>query len=124
MADEITLGASLSYLDSEMDEAIEISLSALLASVSTKKFTRVKQNVGTSEEAMVLGEVTSLGWLLIVNRDATNFVEWRTATGAGNDAIKIPARRFALFHVGSDVTAPFLIANTAACQVEIFLISQ
>lgn len=122
MANEITLSGTLEYEDSELSEAI-LAITGKLASVSTKKFIHHKQNVGITEEALDLGELTALGWSMFVNRDSTNYVEIRSATGAGNDIIKLLAGEFALFRFGSDVTAPFAIANTAAVQLEYVIIS-
>lgn len=121
MANEITLSASLAYEDSESAD-IALSKLALSVTVSTKKFAHVKMNVGTTEEALDLGEITSLGYCLMINRDSTNFVELRAAT-AGTRIIKLKAGEAALFRFGSGVTAPYIIADTAACQIEYLLIS-
>lgn len=83
----------------------------------------VTHNIGTSEEALKLGEITSLGWFLFRNLDETNYVEIRSATGASNDIIKVPPLGGALFHWGTDVTQPYAIANTAACQCRYLLLS-
>ncbi len=122
MADEITLNASLAYSDSESADFI-LEVAALLATASVKKFVHVKQSIGTSEEAIDLGEVTSLGWAIFVNRDTANFIELRVATGSTKFA-KLHAGKFALFFFGSGVTAPYAIADTAACQLEYMIISQ
>lgn len=118
MANEFVLNGSVAYDDSEGTEfALEIV--DKLASITTKKFVHHKQNVGTTEEALDLGELTVAGGLAIcINRDSTNYVELRSATGASNDVIKILAGEFAIFRWGSDVTAPYAIANTAAVQLE------
>jgi len=80
------------------------------------------QNVGTSEEALILGDVSTsaLGLCMIVNKDATNFVEIRPGTTVA-DLIKIKAGEFALFRFADLVTAPFAIADTAAVEVDIYL---
>lgn len=121
MADEITLTASLAYADSESADVL-LEKCNVSATAATKKFTHVKHNVGTTEEAMILGEVTALGYCCIVNRDATNFIEVRAASG-GTKIVKVPAGKAAVFHFGSGVTAPYLIADTAACQVEYLLVN-
>jgi hypothetical protein len=121
MANELTLSGSLAYADSEGSD-LSLALSEILASVATKKFVHHKQNIPTSEEALDLGELTALGWGIFINRDETNFVEIRVGTG-GNDFVKIPPGKFALFHFGSDVTAPFAIADTAACQLEYVIVN-
>lgn len=121
MANEITLDGSLVYEDAYGKKG-SLQLFATLASVVTRRIVRLIQSIGTTEEAMILGDVSGLGWCMIVNRDATNFVEVRTGT-SGTKFCKIPPLKFALFFFGSDVTAPFLIADTAAVEVDIFLCS-
>lgn len=122
MADEIRVNASLQYEDDELT-TIALSLSEFIGDITTKLYVKHKHNVGTSEEAMELGALSALGWCIAVNRDDTNFVEIRSATGASNDIIKIPAGAAALFHFGSNVTAPYIIADTAACQVEYLILN-
>lgn len=80
-------------------------------------------SVATSEEVIPLGEVTAAGaYMWVKNLDDTNYIELRTATGASNDAIRCPAGKEICFYWGSDVSAPYWIANTAACLVEYELI--
>lgn len=120
MANELTLTGSLSYSDSESAD-LTLDLSKI-ASVTTKIFVWNKQNIGITEEAINLGEVSSLGWAIFVNRDATNFIELRTGTGATKFA-KLKAGEFCVFRFGSGITAPYAIADTAACQMEYIIIS-
>jgi hypothetical protein len=40
------------------------------------------------------------------------------ATGASNDHVRLDARGVAFFKFGSDVTAPYVIANTAEVLVK------
>jgi hypothetical protein len=121
MARELTVNAGLQYEDSEESET-SLVIEDLVVNVSTKKFAHVKQNIGTSEEALDLGEITSLGYAIFVNRDSTNFVTLKTGTG-GTVIIKLLAGEVALFRFGSGVTAPFAIADTAACQLEYVIFS-
>ena len=80
------------------------------------------QSIGTSEEALELGQdIGTLGWCMIKNLDATNFVSIRAGTGLGN-FLRINAGEFALFRFGSGATAPFAIADTGAVLVEVLLI--
>jgi hypothetical protein len=58
MADEITVSASLAYEDSEDSDEI-LQIADVLFDITTKKYIKHKQNVGTSEEAMDLGELTT-----------------------------------------------------------------
>jgi hypothetical protein len=116
VADEFTLNASLAYSDSEGSEEI-MSVVDVLRSISTKLFVKHKQNIGITEEALDLGGLASLGWAFFKNLDETNYVELRVATG-GSKIIRIDPLCLAFFRFGSDVTAPFAIANTATVQLE------
>jgi hypothetical protein len=122
MANELTVSGSFKYSDGLQPE-LSIFLDSFISSITTKRPFRNTQNIGTTEEAIDLGDLTTFGYAVFVNLDPTNYLEIRSATGAGNDIIKLPARdgnnrcSFAIFHFGSDVTAPFAIANTAACNL-------
>lgn len=121
MASELTLSASVTYADNEgADESL--SVADLLATVSAKRYTKLKQNVGTAEEAVVLGEVTAPGWAMFINRDASNFVNLKVAT-SGAVFAKLKPGEFALLRLGSGAQAPFAQADTAACQLETILIA-
>lgn len=115
---EFKINASLYYEDSEGDVVDILNAVDVLRSIVTKIYFVHKQNIGTSEEALDMGALSSpFGWAFFLNRDATNYLEIRSGTGAGNDIIKLPPLCPALFHFGTDISAPFAIANTAACQL-------
>ena len=73
------------------------------------------QTVGTSEEAILLGDVATGGYWFVQNMDATNFVELRSGTGA-TDFIKLKAGEWAIFRTSGDATAPYAIADTGSVQ--------
>lgn len=110
----------MAYEDSE-SASESMTLSDILATVSTKKYIKAKQSIGITEEAIQLGEVTAPGWVLFINRDATNFVELRVATSGAKFA-KLKAGEFAFLRLGSGAQVPYAIADTAAVQLEYFLI--
>lgn len=117
MANELTVTASLEF------NATGINIPALENvdfNVSGTEFIHQRQPIGTSEEAINLGSLSgqTLGWAIFKNLDSTNYIEIRSATGDGNDIIKLPPGGVALFHFGSDVTAPYAIANTSECLLE------
>lgn len=121
MADELTISVSLAYEDSEgSDAALEIA--EKLANVSSKKYIRAKQNIGTSEEAIALGEVTSPGWGVFVNRDLTNFINLKVATGGAIFGKLLPGEGCCL-RLGSGAQVPYAISDTAACQLEYLLVN-
>jgi hypothetical protein len=119
MANELTLNATFRSLKDSTKHSLEVS--GLQVSVSGTISARNRQNVGTSEELLDLGGVTVPGWCIIINRDATNFVEVRAATGLA-DLIRINAGEFALFRFAAECTTPYVIANTGAVEIEYILL--
>jgi hypothetical protein len=79
------------------------------------------QVVGTTEEALILGDVTSPGWLFLRNLDPTNFVTMR-AIVTGTPFLRLPPSGIAgpIYLVAA---APTLQADTAPCLVEYLLLS-
>ena len=128
MANEITLNGSVAYEDSEGAD-LALSMADVLKTVATKKYIRHKMQVGTTEEAVALGEVTAPGYAIFINRDGTNFIELRVATGGAKfarldaDTAGDKTGGFAILRLGSGAQAPYAIADTAACQMEYFIIS-
>lgn len=120
MAAEITLTASLEGDNSIFDRVLNLSGQRFdfTAALASQKYQQGFQNVGTSEEAINLGDVSTLGWALFINRDTTNFISLKTATGGTVFAKLPPKGGCALFHFGSGVTAPWAVADTAACNME------
>lgn len=89
-------------------------------SISGGQVHETEQDVGTVEEALLVGDFTITGGFVIIeNQDATNFVSFRRATGEGN-AVRIPPGCADVFFFGS--TAPFVIADTAPCRIGITII--
>ena len=119
MASEIAVAASLSVTKGGTAEALY--LGPLYVTLTGTRILRNRQSVGTSEEALVLGEVVPGGWLLIVNRDPTNYVQVKTATG-GTAFARLLAGEFCLLRIDSGLSAPFVQANTAACEIEYLIL--
>ncbi len=119
MANELTLNASVEYLDST-DSQTSLEIADLLRTVSAKKFFKGKQSVATAEEALVLGDITTRAWCMLINRDSTNFINVKTGTG-GTIFAKMLAGEFCFLRLGSGAQSPFVIADTAACEMEIIL---
>lgn len=119
MANELTVSASLSFTKGSITAALAKN-GLQITITGTKKLENV-QNIGTSEEALQLGDLGSAAgcWLIIINRDPTNYVNFRAATGV-TDTCKLMPGEPALFRCAA--SAPYLQANTAACNVEYCLI--
>jgi hypothetical protein len=74
------------------------------------------QNIGTTTEAIVFGDVTTVGYLFLKNLDATNYVEFDLNTPvAGTAHIKLLAGECAF--LPQRQTTIYGKANTAAVDV-------
>lgn len=75
-------------------------------------------NVGTSEEAISLGDITTNGWALIKNLDSTNYVTWGPESGGAMVALgRLEAGEVALLRLTPSALTLRMQANTAACDV-------
>jgi hypothetical protein len=117
MANELTLSASIKFVKGSV--SVSQGKSGVQLDVAGDDFVTKTQNVGTSEEALNLGDLSTPGYVLVRNLDTTNFVSVRSGTAAAN-LIKIPAGGIALFMC--EAAAPFVIANTAAVKIEYTMI--
>ncbi len=121
MAQELSLGATAAYEDA-FGVTAEIDIPSLLVTLGTKKVLHTIQSVGITEEALVLGDITTPCLLILVNRDDTNFVNVKVATGGAIFSKLDPDNVYwSIVPLGSGAQAPFVIADTAECDVEIFL---
>lgn len=118
MANELRLNATIQYDDGTTRDSIQIA--DYLVTLATLKFIRHRQTITTSEVAIDLGGLATLGWGFFVNRDLTNYIELRVASGSAKFAVLRPGR-FAFFEWGSDIATPYAIANTASCIMDYFL---
>ena len=73
------------------------------------------QAIGTTEEQLAVGDLTTYGWLYLRNLNATNYVQVGFSTGVYG--IRLEPGEPAIFRTepAADV---FLKANTAACNVQ------
>ena len=116
MANELTVSCSVRFSKSgrEADKAY----GGVQIDVSGTRVVSNMQTVGTSEEALVVGDVGTAGYMIVKNLDATNYVTLRASTGAA-DTVKLKAGEVAMYRLAS--SAPFAIANTAPCDIEYLL---
>jgi hypothetical protein len=117
MANELTLSASIKFAKGSI--SVSEGKSGVQLDVAGDDFVTKTQNIGTSEEPLNLGDISTPGYVLMRNTDATNFVSVRSGSGAAN-LIKIPAGGIALFMC--EASAPHVIANTAAVKIEYTMI--
>ena len=118
MANEITASASLRAKKGSVDKSL--SVGPVSFTMTGTQYTSFVKNVGTSEESLNVIDAAYGGWLLMVNIDTTNYVEWYTGTG-GTVTGKMEPGEWAMFRSASTADL-YLKANTAACDVEIFMV--
>lgn len=118
MANEITVDVSLRVKKGNVDQALRVG--PVTFDMTGTQYTKFVKNVGTSEESLNVVDAAYGGWLIMVNRDPTNYVEWYTGTG-GTVTGKMEPGEPVLFRSASTADL-YLKANTAACDVEIFMV--
>lgn len=119
MANEVTVTGSISVTESSITQAIaESAVQFDLANTGPTKFIDHVQEIGTSEEAIDLGDITAPGWCMMKNLDATNFIEIFAVT-AGTAMFKLLPGEFFLGKLSA--TAPFAKADTAVAHLRIFI---
>ena len=114
MANELVVSASLKF--EKTGGSVDGAFGGIQINVTGDNCIRHVQAVGTSEEALSLGDVAAGGYWLFKNLDSTNYMEIRQGTGIA-DLVRINAGEIALFRLASDATAPFVIANTASVNL-------
>jgi len=76
-------------------------------------------DVGTSEENIAtFGDIGTEGWAYFKNLDVTNYVRWGFSTGVYGG--RMEPDEPVMFRMEPGLTL-YLIANSAACLVEIFV---
>lgn len=115
MANELTVGISLTYSKTGVSETLSLSRQA---DINTGAVAKATQTIGTVEEQFALVDVADARYIVVQNLDATNFVQVGTAAGAYS--IKLKPNDFALFPPNAN--ALYLKADTAACKVQILAV--
>ena len=116
MANELSLsGLTIAFTKSNVP-SVSFTAPTITPTVSGTQIMDNVQAVGTSEEAILLGDVAAGGWVYAQNMDTTNFVSLRAATGAAN-FIQLNAGEYCLFRLSTGASAPFAIADTGAVNV-------
>lgn len=127
MANEITVTASLAY--SNTAASIVGKLLAMVAKgfsisgVNLVVATMAVPTAGGGGPAALpgLNALTTVGWAMIVNHDATNYVDLYTGV-AGVAFARLLAGECAVFRLPAAMTAPAAMAHTAACLIEYLIL--
>lgn len=116
MADEIRVSARLQFSKGGSSDAFDVSATVDMAGAQYAKKT---QTVGTSEENLDKGDISTIGYVLIKNLDATNFVQVGASTGVYSGKISPGETYGPVRWVGSNVIAK---SDTGACIVEYLMV--
>jgi hypothetical protein len=79
------------------------------------------QTIGTSYEAITLGDVSTEGYCYLRNLDSTNFVDVGTDGGAALvPFLRLKAGECAVFRISTN--AIYALADTAACKLDVLIL--
>jgi hypothetical protein len=119
MADEITASCSLQFAKGNAAPP-RVRSNDFKITVTGTDYTHKTQNVGTSAEALNLGEIGTPGMMWAHNLDGTNFVEFGYDDGGFKPTVKLLAGDYCLFQ--HTQAAPQVKADTGAVEIEYFLV--
>ena len=119
MADEITTRGSLELINGGYK--LKVDLGTLKFDQTGTGGRDVVVNVGTSAETIASDEIGTLGWCLLLNLDATNYVTYGPDSTGQVDFGRLEAGEFALFRLEPGITLK-ATANTAACEVRCIIL--
>lgn len=122
MADELTTNFSMSYTNGQ--SRLTIPAKQLQIDVASQVRASATQTIGTTQEALVMGDVSSAGAAYFLNTDATNYVDIGIdVTGTFYGLIRLRPGQFA-FCPRLATNAPFARANTSSVNLEYIIFSQ
>ncbi len=114
MANEITVNAFIQVANGNLRDKFEVgnkSVDQAAVGGPTPGYV----TIGTTEEEVAFGELSTKGYCAMQNLSATNFVEWGFSTGVYGGRLK--PGEVAILRLNA--TSLFLRANTAACKMVI-----
>lgn len=113
MANEITVSATLNV--SKGGAVINSSTSISATMAGDNMLTNV-QAIGTGAEAIVVGDITTPGYIFVKNLDPTNYVELALDSGVSTQVFaKLMPGDVALFP--AKTITMYAKANTASCNI-------
>lgn len=121
MANEVTATVSLAFAKGNINQ-VSRSQSAFNDTVSGDQYFLNVQNIGTSEEALSLGDFSGLGWAYFRNLDATNYVEL-AAESTGDKFARIPPGKSCCFRLAPAATL-YATANGSAVNLEVLIVEE
>jgi hypothetical protein len=119
MANEITATATLRVAKSGFDQTVTRTKSI---DMTGTHFNYTVQNIGTTAEALSLGDVATPGMIYVRNTDASNYVEiGRTISATWQPFALVRAGEVAMFRSAASITLQGK-ANGSACDCEVWIV--
>ena len=120
MANEITITAKLLCQNGNFEASTNASrISVTQSALGCQK---AVQEIGTSYEQVILGDVSTEGYAMFRNLDATNFIQLGLDGGASlTPVVRLKAGEVALFRIDAGATI-FAKADTAACDLDVLIL--
>jgi hypothetical protein len=98
----------------------EFNPAALQIDQSTARFEDKVLDIGTSEETISFGDISTKGIVLLMNLDSTNYVQWGPDSSGMKEIGRLNAGEWAFLRVDDGATLK-MKANTASCKVRVIL---
>ena len=118
MADEITAQFYLKF--DKTNATPQMSPSSQSVDVTGSNYAQGTQEIGTSAEAIRLGDIGTPGYIMAHNLDSTNYIEIGYDDTGFKPTVKLKPDEWALFRLAP--ATPQAKADTAACDLEYLLI--
>ena len=122
MAGSISASISMSYSNTvdSIIRAIAKNANGLTISTTGDKYISNTQEIATSAEAILLGDIGTPGYMIVHNLDDANFIEIGYDDTGFKPTIKLKSDEWAIFRLTQAV--PQAQADTAACDMEYIII--
>lgn len=117
MANELSVSAQLAF--SKNSASLQLGKSGTL-DVTGDHFESKVLAIGTTDESIAKGDMSTVGFVMIRNLDDTNFV--LAGDDGTNYPVKILAGEFCLFRLNGSTL--HLKADTASCDVEVSMVEE
>ena len=117
MANEITVQALLQVRNGNLEMPLNFP-AATFTQAAVGGPTPGYLTIGTSEESVAFAELGTLGWCIMKNLNATNYVEWGFSTTVYGGRMEA-GETAGPFRLNPGATL-YLRANTAACKCVIY----
>ncbi len=103
--------------------SVQLQTAGLTVTMSGSKYIEGIMNVPTTSGGTVIpvSALANLGYAMFLNMDPTNYVQLLSAA-SGTVLIKLLPGDVALFRFDGSVTAPALLAHTAASNVQYLIL--